>query len=507
MLLHRVLPRSLRRLPAALLLLAAPVVGAQVPDGSNVADSRAHATSAPERRLAARIDSVLARPHLAQAAWGIEVREAGTGRVLYSRNAARPAVPASALKLVTAAAAAHHLGEDHRFRTTLHATGPVRDGVLEGDLVLYGRGDPNFSARFFDSPTAVFEAMADSLLARGIRRVAGGVVADQSWFDDEHVHGDWNAHDRLWWYAAPVGALGFNDNAVDVRVAPGAAAGQPARVTASPASAAYAIENASRTAPRGAGHTFDLARGGGPGRIRAAGQLPLGTAPRTMYFAVDDGARWAGTVFRETLERKGIRFGRAEVRVESDPAASPAAGAPVLAEWRSAPLESAVGPVLMRSQNWFAELLVKTLGREVRGEGSWAAGLAVERDFLTRVVGIDSAEFVLRDGSGLSSRNRISPRALVTLLEHVRTAPRQRVVREALPVSGRTGSLERRLEDLPGRVAAKTGYIRGVDALAGYLTLPDGREVVFAIVSNESREPTARMKAGIDDVVRAIARP
>lgn len=506
MLRHRVLPRSLRRLPVAL-LLAAPTVGAQVPGGSNVADSREHATAAPERRLAARIDSVLARPHLAQAVWGIEVREAGTGRVLYSRNASRPAVPASALKLVVAAAAAHHLGEEHRFRTTLHATGPVRGGVLEGDLVLYGRGDPNFSSRFFDSPTAVFEALADSLLARGVRRVSGGVVADQSWFDDEHVHGDWDTYDRLWWYAAPVHALGFNDNAVDVRVAPGAAAGAPARVSASPASAAYGIENRGTTAARGARRTFDLARGSAPGRIRAQGALPLGTAPRTMYFAVEDGALWTGTVFRETLERKGIAFGRTAVRVERDPAASPAAGAPVLAEWRSAPLESAVGPVLMRSQNWFAELLVKALGREVRGEGSWAAGLAVERDFLTRVVGIDSAEVVLRDGSGLSSSNRISPRALVTLLEHVRTAPGQRIVRAALPVSGRSGSLERRLEDLPGRVTAKTGYIGGVDALAGYLALPEGREVVFAIVSNESREPSARMKAGIDDVVRAIARP
>ena len=505
--LHDALSPSLRRLAAALLLLGAPAAaGAQLAPYGNVADSAPYATSAPEARLAARIDSVLARPHLAQARWGIEVREVGTGRVLYSRDAARPAVPASAMKLVVAAAAAHHLAPDHRFRTTLHGTGPVRDGVLEGDLVLYGRGDPMISSRFFDSPLTVFEALADSLRARGIRRVQGGVIADESWLDAEYVHADWNAYDRLWWYAAPVGALGFNDNSIDVVVRPGAAVGAPARITPAPASAAYSIENASRTVARGGRATLDLARGTGPGRVRAAGVIPLGAPVRTMYFAVEEPARWTGTVFRETLERKGIAFGRTRVEVVSDPVRSPAAGAAVLAEWASPPLDHAIGPVLMRSQNWFAELLVKTLGREVRGEGSWEAGLALEREFLVREVGIPAGDFVLRDGSGLSSRNRITARALVTLLEYVRSTPGQRAVLDALPVSGRTGSLERRLEDLPGRVAAKTGYIRGVDALAGFVTLPDGRELAFAIVSNESREPSARMKAGIDDVVRAIAR-
>lgn len=504
--LHHGLPRSFRRLAPALLLLAAAPVGAQAPGAGNVLAPPANATSAPHARAAARIDSILARPHLAQAEWTIEVREVGSGRVLYSRAAARPSVPASGLKLVVAAAAAHHLPADHRFRTTLYGTGPVRGGVLEGDLVLYGRGDPNLSSRFFDTPTRVFESLADSLRARGVRRVAGGVVADESWFDARYVHDDWNPYDRLWWYAAPVGALGFNDNAIDVAVRPGPAVGAPARVTASPASAAYVLENASRTGARGSAYTFDLDRGAGPGRVRATGRLPLGSGERTMYFAVDDGARWAGTVFRETLERKGIAVGRRGVRVVSDAAASPTARAAVLAEWASPPLDHVIGPVLMRSQNWFAELLVKTLGREVRGEGSWEAGLAVERDFLTRVVGIDPGDVVLRDGSGLSAHNRITPRALVALLRYVRNTPQQRIVLDALPVSGRSGSLERRLEDLPGRVSAKTGYISGVNTLAGFVTLSDGREAAFAIVSNGSREPTARMKAGIDDIVRAIAR-
>ncbi|HEX2206680.1 MAG TPA: D-alanyl-D-alanine carboxypeptidase/D-alanyl-D-alanine-endopeptidase [Longimicrobium sp.] len=497
---------SPRRLAGLLAFAALVPLHAQTPRFANVAVSRPSATSTPANaRLAARIDSILARPQLSRATWGIEVRDASTGRTLYARNAARPLIPASNLKLIVAAAAAHHLAPDFRFRTSLYAAGPVRDGTLEGDLVLYGRGDPMISARYFPSKTAVFEMLADSLLARGVRRVSGGIVADESWFDAEHVRGDWDAYDLRWWYAAPVGALGFNDNSIDFVIQPGTSVGAPARITGSPASGAWTLENASRTVAARGRHTFDLDRGALPGAVRAYGNIPLGSGADTESFAVDNPARWTAIVFREVLERKGIAVARDPVRIVSHPSASPVGGMTPLVEWNSPPLPQAIGPVLMNSQNWFAELLVKTLGREVRGEGSWAAGLAVEREFLMRVVGIDSADFVLRDGSGLSEGNLVTPRALVRLLDYVRRTPQQAIVRRALPVSGaQDGSLRSRLTDLRGRVAAKTGYIGGVDSLSGFVTMPDGREIIFCIIANGGG-PTARMKAGIDDVVRAIA--
>lgn len=497
-----------RRLAAALLpaLWGPAVLPAQTTRAGNVAASHPYATSAPARtRLAERIDAVLSRPAVSRVAWGIEVRDAADGTVLYARDAARPMVPASNLKLIAVAAAAHHLDPDYRFRTSVYATGPVVDGVLQGDLVLYGRGDPMISARYFPTRTTVFERMADSLRARGIRRVTGGVVADESWWDREYVREDWDPADRLWWYAAPVSALGFNDNSIDFRVLPGASAGTPARISAEPASAAYRLQNTTRTVASGGSYTIDFERGSGPGAVRAVGQVPLGAGADTESFAVDDAARWTGTVFREVLERGGIDVARDEVRVVSDPAASVSAGSAALVEWRSPPLPQAIGPVLMKSQNWFAEALVKTMGREVRGRGSWEAGLALEREFLTRVVGIDSADFVLRDGSGLSDRNRVTPRALARLLEYVARTPRQAVVRERLPVSGaQEGSLRERLTDLRGRVAAKTGYIGGVNSLSGFLAMPDGRELIFVVIGNGEASQADRIRA-IDDVVRAIA--
>ncbi|HEX8394433.1 MAG TPA: D-alanyl-D-alanine carboxypeptidase/D-alanyl-D-alanine-endopeptidase [Longimicrobium sp.] len=494
------MPLLVRRLGAVLLALAAAAPLPAQPAGGNVAIIAA--PRAPS--LAERIDAVLARPQLRGSRWGIEVRDAGTGRVLYARDAARPMIPASNLKLVVTAAAAHHLPADYRFRTSLYATGPVRDGTLRGDLVLFGRGDPLISGRYFASRTAVWEMLADSLRARGIQRIAGAVVADESWWDTEYVRPDWDAADQLWWYAAPVNALGFADNAIDFRIVPGAV-GRPARITGEPRSASWSLRNESRTVGAGGARTLDFDRLPGSNHVRAFGTYPADGGADTESFAVQEPARWTGTAFREALVRRGIVVGREDVRVVSDPAQSVVRGMTPLAEWRSPELPRAIAPILLSSQNWIAESLAKTLGREVRGEGSWSAGLAVERAFLTGVVGVDSADFVLRDASGLSAQNRITPRALVNLLAYVRRTPGQGIVRVALPVSGRAGSLLHRLEDLPGRVAAKTGYIGGVDSLSGFVTLPDGREVIFAIIANESREPSARIKAGIDDVVRAIA--
>ena len=495
-----------RPLAAALLLasLAPAAARTQVAD-DNVAHRPGSSATAPSRSgLAARVDAVLDRPSMRRVEWGIEVRDASSGRVLYARDAGRRFIPASNLKLVVAATAAHHLPADYRYRTTLRATGPVEGGTLRGDLVLVGRGDPLISARYGGSRTAVFEAFADSLLSRGVRRVAGGVVADDSWFDRERVRSDWDAYDLRWWYAAPVSALGFNDNSVDVRIAPGTAAGSAPRITFEPRTSYVTLVNAAATVGAGRPATLDLERLPGQGRIRAYGQIPVNAGADVEYFAVDDPARFAGTVFREVLERKGIAVDVDDVRVVSDPTASLADSGAVVAEHRSEPLPRVIGPILKNSQNWFAEQLVKTLGREVRGQGSWDAGLAVERDFLTRVVGLDSADFVLRDGSGLSEMNRVTPRGLVRLLDYVRRTPGQEAVRAALPVSGGEGSLKARFPELPGRVAAKTGYIGDVDSLSGFLTLRDGRTVIFSIIANRTGQPSSRMKAAIDDIVRAI---
>jgi serine-type D-Ala-D-Ala carboxypeptidase/endopeptidase (penicillin-binding protein 4) len=434
----------------------------------------------------------------------VEAYDPGTRRVLYARDAEKLFVPASNLKLVVTGTAARTLGAAYRWRTSVYGTGAVSDGTLRGDLVLFGRGDPTLSGRYGASRTAGLEALADSLRAHGIRRVTGDVVGDQSWWDDDLIRGEWQSYDLLWWYGAPVGALGFNDNSVDFRIEPGPAVGQPARITWQPQSAYVRLENRTRTVARDQPQTLDLRRGSTPGSIVAYGETPLGAGLRTEAFAVDDPARYTATVFREVLIARGIAVDGG-VRVNSDPSRAPSASAVALAERLSPPLPEVVAPILLRSQNWIAEMLLKTVARERRGRGSWDAGLAVEREFLERDVGVDSTAFRLRDASGLAGENLITPHAFVQILDYVWRTPGEALVKAGMPVAGSPGSLQARFPDLTGRVRAKTGYISNVDSLSGYVTLADGREVVFSIVVNGTGLSSSRVRTAIDDVVRAIA--
>ena len=479
--------------------------------GAVLAASAFNAGAVAGQQLPASVSSIIEQPR-DRAHWGIAVVDAATGDMLASHNADELFVPASNTKLVVAAAAAHYLDADFRYVTTVETDGTIRDGVLHGDLVIRGTGDPTISGRYEDDMLSIMDALADSLSARGIRSIDGGVVADESHWDADYVRPDWETYDLLWWYAAPVSALGFNDNAIDFRIEPGAP-GTPVAITWQPETAYFTFVNRTNTVAAGKQSTLDFTRIAGTDTIVAYGTLAADRSPHTEYFAVDDPARYTGTVFRESLTRNGIAVRDSGVRVlrgaspisPRSTADRPATRSTLVTHY-SVPLPQLIAPVLQTSQNWFAEQLLKTIGRHAEGEGSWKAGLAAERRFLTDVVGIDSSAFRLRDASGLSSGNLLTPRALVQILAYMDSTPRLAPARAALPVAGAsTGSLRARLEDLRGRVAAKTGSINNVDSLAGFLTTDSGRSVIFAIVANNSGRPSSAMRPVLDEIVRAIA--
>ncbi|NJD10128.1 MAG: D-alanyl-D-alanine carboxypeptidase/D-alanyl-D-alanine-endopeptidase [Gemmatimonadetes bacterium] len=488
-------PTSTLRL-AATLLSAACTALAGPPAGAF-----AQATldsSALGRAIAAVTDAgALARAH-----WGIAVQDVASGDVIHARNAEQLFVPASNLKLVVAATAAHHLDPAYRYVTSFLADGEVRGGRLHGALVVRGSGDPTISGRYEPDRLAIFTGWADSLRAHGVRRIDRGLVADVGAWPAESQHGDWQKYDLNWWYAAPTGPLGFNDDCVDFRVAPGAAEGAPADITAQPESRAFTFANRTRTVAPGQSHTLDFERVPGTDSIYAFGDIPLGTAARTESFAVRDPAFYTATVLAETLVRAGIRVDARAVRQTREPVA----GALPLFEYRSPPLPQVLGPILQNSQNWYAEQLLRTLGKEVQGEGSWAAGLAVEAAFLHDVVGIDTLAFRLRDASGLSTGNLVTPAALASLLRYIAATPGQQAVRDALPVGGgQTGSLRSRFTDLPGRVRAKTGSVRNVASLSGLVRTGSGRELAFSIIVNGTGLPAGQVTTAIDRVVRLLA--
>jgi D-alanyl-D-alanine carboxypeptidase/D-alanyl-D-alanine-endopeptidase (penicillin-binding protein 4) len=461
------------------------------------ASASGQTTGVPPGWLAEVATGPLARAH-----WGIAVWDLGAGRWVARHEADRYLVPASNLKLVVSATGLELLGADYAWRTSVYGTAPIGPGgVLDGDLVLYGRGDANLSGRFAPSMTAIFEGLADSLAARGLGRVTGALLADESLWDADYVRGDWAGYDLLWWYAAPVGALGFNDNSIDVHIRPAERVGDPPVVEGEPLSSFYTIENRAVTGPAGGKTTFDLTREPGTNHVIAYGSLPLDTEPDVEYFAVVDPAGWTATVFSEVLARRGIEI-EGSVRTISRAADSPvAAGDTVaLAAHVGPPLARVVDAVLGRSQNWHAEQLLKTIGLEVEGEGSWAAGLEVERRTLA-ALGVDTTAFRLRDASGLSSANLVTTQAVVSLLRAMRGRPGSAAFYAALPVAAETGSLKRRFTDTPaaGRVHAKTGYIENVYSLSGYLTTLQGAEYAFSVIVNQTAGESA--EAAIDRLV------
>ena len=486
--------RPLRAILAGLVL--APALGAQ--------------------SLAKRLDRLLDAPPYDRHHWGIVVLDT-TGKVLYGRNATRLFVPASNTKLVVSAVATVLLPPDGTVATSVYAAGPMEDGIVRGDLVLYGRGDPTMSRRCYDADTTRAGAcetdpmrrmreLASQLQAKGLRRVSGAIVGDGSYFEPTIVHETWEDGDLVWWYAAPVSGLAFNDNSIDVHWGPGPQAGAPGRITIAPDFGDLTVENRTWTSvERGDG--LDVGRLS-PRALWAGGSITQTGNPRTAYVALEDPNRYAASALRQALADLGIAvLGATTATTDSSRYAAARQSVP-LAESASRPFREWLVPILGPSQNLFAEMLLKQLGRWGKGDGSWRAGLEVERRVLIDSVGIDSTQFSLRDGSGLSHTNVMSPDAFARLLLWLRHHPRFAPFERALPVSGRSGTIRTRMVGtaVEGRVKAKTGSIFRVNALSGYVQLPNGRTRIFSIQTNNHDLGGTAMLARIDSLVVEIGK-
>src|SRR6184192_2424514 len=381
-----------------------------------------------------RPSSLLDQPPFDRANWGVYVVD--DGKVLFARNADRFYVPASNTKLVVTAAATVLLPPDYRVTTSVYANGRVDNGVLNGDLVLYGRGDPTWSERCFsvdslapgacDSAFTAVDAIADSIRARGLRRVTGKLVGDSSYFDPVLVHPGWNAWDLNWWYAAPVSGLGFHDNRVDFHIAAGAAVDQPPVITWSPELALFTFENRARTVPADSTSTIgdNFFRTPGTWDIWAEGTVALGRKPWIESFALPDPNRYAARALAAALMKKGVSVeGGTASTIDSLTYRSVRGCCAPLVEYRGRPLPDIIFPILNSSQNWFAEMLLKILGRDRGAAGSWSEGLKVERRFLIDSVGVDSTSFASSDASGLAKNNLVTARTLAQVLGFVRKRP------------------------------------------------------------------------------------
>lgn len=468
--------------------------------------------------LQKRLDSRLDQPPFNRQLWGIALVD-DKGTLLYGRNADRLFVPASNTKIVVSAVAAALLAPDFTVRTSAYGSGPVVKGVLQGDLVLYGRGDPTFSERCYavdtmaagacdTDPMQKLNDLAAQLARAGITSVSGDVVGDGSWFEPTLVHPAWENYDLNWWYAAPVSGLGYNDNSIDIKYSTSDTVGPPATLTFTPDFGDVTLDNRTRTVPKGQDETIDFYRTAGTLSVWAQGNVEAGRRPRTESFALPDPDIFAARAFRAALAAHGVAvLGATRSTTDSMAYEIVRRGLP-LAEVTSRPLKDWIFPILNTSQNWYAEMTLKQLGKQFGRAGSWDEGLRIERRFLIDSVGIDSTQIALSDGSGLSASNLVSPLAFTQLLRFIRTHPRAATFTAGLPQSGQRGSLKNRYVGTPleGRVHAKTGSISRTNTLSGWVELESGKVITFSVQANHHNLRSAVMLPQIDSVVVEMAK-
>jgi serine-type D-Ala-D-Ala carboxypeptidase/endopeptidase (penicillin-binding protein 4) len=464
-----------------------------------------------------------ATPTARTAFWGIQIVDLASGQTLFEQNPDRFFVPASNTKLFTTALVLSRLGPDARFQTRVLAeTAPDSEGRVHGPLVLAGGGDPNLSGRTLpyrmgappgDRLAAIAE-LADQVAARGIHRVEGGVIGDDTHYVWQPYAEGWAVDDPLYDFGAPVSALSVADNTLAIEVSPGPRAGSPAAVAVDPALEYYSVDNRVRTAPRGAERKVEYARDPGRMEIRLWGSIPLRDRPETLLLGIEDPALYAALAFKRALEERGITVeGEVSARhlypneapdLKSSSAPSRAVGVE-LARRASAPLLEDLRVTNKTSQNLHAELALRAVGRARRGVGSREAGLEEMQTFLSEAA-IDPAAYSLGDGSGLTRLNLVTPAAVVKLLRFMYASPLREAWLSTLPIGAQDGSLASRFVDGPaaGRIYAKTGAMTHVNALSGYARRPDGTWVAFSILVNNSNAPAADVRGIMDRICTLI---
>ena len=465
------------------------------------------------RKTAKAIESLVQDPKYDNALWSVVVEELDSGDRLFSRLADLSLMPASNTKLYTTAAALEQLGPDFRYETAVFATGPVVGGVLEGDLVVRGSGDPTISGRFNDGDiTRTFFDWADSLRSRGITTIQGNIVGDDNLFDDTLLGYGWSWDDEVYWYSAQLGALSFNDNCIDLTITP-SLDGEAADISWEPANTNYVtIVNNATTVAAGESIRERYARERYSNVIQVSTEVPADTVEQESI-TVHNPTEFFVHVLRQSLESSGIMVDGYAIDVDDLADTLRYENASKLFAHRSPTLTEISHVINKRSQNLYADQVLKTLAVATPDDpaeiGTARAGLEAALRTFSRA-GIEDEHHNLVDGSGLSRYNLFSAENTVRLLRYMAHHPKPDVFEAfyyTLPIGGVDGSLSSRFDNGPAtnNVRAKTGTISNASTLSGYVTTASGQELIFSIVANNFLIPTSQVRKTQDDIVNLLA--
>jgi len=449
------------------------------------------------------VDRVLATPALSAGFQGVEIEDVKSGEVLYSHNASKVFIPASNNKLITSSGALALLGRDFKYVTTAVGSVAVENGILKGDLILRGSGDPTLE-------TSNLAQLVDDLKARGITNVTGAVKFDDSLFDQQLLGEGWEWDDEPYYYAAEISALNIDHNVARIVVKPGSTVGSPATIQVPEGmEKAFTIQNSASTTSSDQKSNIHVSRLRGTNILQISGTVAeksSGTNASEVV-TIEQPAEVAAMVFATLLQQKGIEIGNAHImRLASG---ADHAGEHVLATHSSTPLSEILTTMNKPSDNLIAECLLKTVGAVKRGSGSSGisgTGTALVREWLLSI-GLNKEQLRQVDGSGMSRQNYVSPLNIVRLLRYWYANPEGKYLIDSLPIAGVDGTLRRRMVGTKAQnnCRAKTGSLGQVSSLSGYVTTQGGDVLAFSILTNNQVTSSAPCVEAQNQIVTFLA--
>lgn len=453
--------------------------------------------------LKAAIEKVISQPRFRHAVVGIVVLDPDTSEVVYERNSEVSLTPASCMKAITTICALHFLGADHRFETKVEAVGPIKDGVLKGDIVIHGGGDPVLGCSRVEGSLSSETVMADwvkGIRAAGIKEIAGSVVGDASYFPDDPVPATWMWEDIGNYYAAGTSGLAFYENLYYLYFKPGAKVGDAAEIARTePPTPEIKWANGMKTGAAGSGDNGYIF--GVPGEMH---RMTRGTIPMGGEFSIKgslpDSAVTCANQLRAALEKAGIKVNG------NPPGAYDDGPVTVVATTLSPPLSKIIYRLCKESNNFFAEMLLMHTGKAV-GAADREGALKAEEAYL-KSLGVPTGGMHFADGSGLSRRDGVTPIGMARMVAAVRNEPWFGVWLESLPWLGMDGDLAGRHKNTPlkGKVRAKTGLIERVRGLVGTIDAKSGKRYCFAMIANGYDGSWVEVDNQMDTMLEAIWR-
>ncbi len=461
-----------------------------------------------------KVNGILANPMLRRGRIGVRIDWLDKNVSIYSRNSDAYFMPASNMKSFSVATAIDSLGPNFRFITSVYANEkPDSLGTIRGSLIVFGRGDPSFSTSFSEGDYyKELDELAEKIVQAGVKKIEGGILGDETYFNTEPIPSGWEWDDLQWYYGAEVSSLTINDNAVDLKIFPAADA-TPCGVSISPVNTQFRIINKCQTGPAGTPRKIGVKKRLDENVVEITGTMPIGDAGYSGSITASRPGRLFVELLTQRLQLKGIavaggsrvinRYERAGTPLQTETLVE-------LARHESPPLSLISQKTMKPSQNLYTELILRVLGEE-RGDKtdkektSEQKGIEIVQGLL-RKAGAEPESVVQYDGSGLSRHNLITPDSAVKLFSYMSKSPNSSVWRNSLTIGGVDGTLKRRFigTSAQSNVRGKTGTIDQVSALSGYVTAKSGEQFVFSVLTNNL--PNSRLRTSvIDDIVVALS--